>query len=166
MSGVMGLFETREALLDAIAATRARGLGGVTAFAPAYDAGVLDASGAMRSPVAGWTLAGGIAGAVAALLFTVWTVRQWPVLLVSGKPLIAWPPFLIIAFEMTILFAAMSAMTAFLVCAHRARVRSQAAYDPSLSDARFGLLVPCPAAGASEIGALMTKLGATTWHVV
>lgn len=166
MTGVMAIFERRDDLLAAIAETNARRVRGATAFAPAFDERVLQAAGATTSPVASWTLAGGIAGASSALAFTVWTIRQWPTLIVSGKPLIAWPPLLIIAFELMILVAAAAAMIAFLAAARRARRGTRGAYDPSLSDARFGLLIPCGPARVAEIGEAMTTCGAVTWRVV
>ena len=166
MTGVMALFDSRDALLAAMSAAKSRRLAPVTAFAPAYDEQILRASDGMRSGVAGWTLAGGIAGGVTGLAFTIWTVRQWPVLIVGGKPLIAWPPFLIIAFELTILVAAIAAIAAFLLGARRARRGTRAAYDPSVSDARFGLLIECGEARAREIGVLMVEQGAATWRIV
>ena len=166
MTGVMATFERRDDLLAAIAETNARRVRGATAFAPAFDERVLQAAGAVRSPVAAWTLAGGIAGAGSALAFTVWTTRQWPTLVVSGKPLVSWPPLLVIAFELMILLAAAGAVIAFLAAASRARRGTRGAYDPSLSDAQFGLLVPCGPSRAAEIGAVMTSCGAVTWRVV
>src|SRR5438105_14030653 len=46
---VMGLFDSREALLAAIDAVKGRGLTIVTAFLPAYDAAVIDAAGVPRA---------------------------------------------------------------------------------------------------------------------
>jgi hypothetical protein len=120
----------------------------------------------MRSPVAGWTVAGGLTGGAGGLAFTIWTVRQWPGLTVSGKPLVAWPPFLTIAFELTILVASIAAVGAFLVAAYRARRRSRGVYERSVSDAGFALLMSCPPAQASEIAMTMTEVGAVTCRVV
>ena len=61
MTGVMALFDSRDALLAAMAAAKRNRLAPVTAFAPTYDEQILRASDAMRSGVAGWTLAGGAA---------------------------------------------------------------------------------------------------------
>ena len=166
MTGVMALFDSRDALLAAMSAAKSRRLAPVTAFSPAYDEQILRASDGMRSGVAVWALAGGVLGGAAGLAFTIWTVRQWPSLIVGGKPLIAWPPFLIIAFEITILLAAIAAIAAFLVGAYRARRGTGGGYDPSVSDARFGLLIACSPARASEVGVLMVEQGAAEWRVV
>jgi Protein of unknown function (DUF3341) len=166
MIGVMAVFDSRDALLVAAAAAKRERLAPVTAFAPAYDERILRACGAMESSVPWWTLAGGIAGAVVGLAFTIWTVRQWPLLVVSGKPLVAWPPFLIVAFELTILVASIGAIASFLANASRARRRVRIAYDASFSDARFGLLIACTPARANEVGVLMAQHGASAWRAV
>jgi ActD protein len=166
MTGVLALFDSRDALLAAMDTAKARQLATVTAFAPAYDEEILRASGAMQSPVGRWALAGGLTGGTSGLAFMIWTVRQWPALIVSGKPLIAWPPFLTIAFELTILLASIAAVGAFLVGAYRARRRSHGVYDRSVSDAGFALLISCSPAQASQIGMLMTEIGAVIWRVV
>lgn len=52
-----------------------------------------------------FTLAGGIAGCLTGFGFTIFTVLDWP-LVTGGKPIVSWPPFVVIAFELTILFGA------------------------------------------------------------
>jgi len=65
------------------------------------------------SPVRIFALFGAIAGLLIGFGFTIYTVESWP-LLVGGKPLISIPAFLIIAFELTILFGAISSFVGFL----------------------------------------------------
>jgi hypothetical protein len=166
MTGVMGIFDERDALLRAVEAARAQQVTVVTTFSPAYDDKILAAAGARRSTVPVWTLAGGLAGGIGGLAFTIWTVRQWPVLIVSGKPLVSLPPFLIIAFELTILLAAGAAFFAAIVGGRAMRRLVRSAYDPAFSDARFGLLLACPPADAAQIGELLVRCGAATWRVV
>lgn len=66
------------------------------------------------SPLKFFTLAGAVAGLLTGLSFTVYTVHAWP-LVTGGKPLISWPPFIIIAFELTILFAAVASVAGFFL---------------------------------------------------
>ncbi|OLB60757.1 MAG: hypothetical protein DMG04_16880 [Acidobacteria bacterium] len=166
MIGVVALFEVRDALLDAIAAARAQQLTIVTAFSPAYDPRIEAAVGVPRSAVSAWTFAGGVAGAIGGMAFTIWTVRQWPILILGGKPLVALPSFLIVAFESTILIAVCAALAGFFAGGRAMRRVARAAYEPSLSEERFGLLVACVSADAPLIGELMTRSGATAWRVV
>ena len=166
MTGIVAAFDSREALLRAMAGAKAEHSTIVTAFSPAYDVEILAAADVPRSAVPSWTLAAGVMGAILGLVLTVMTVRRWPTLMLGGKPLIAVPPFLIIAVELTILFAVCATMAGFFVAGRRMQRTARTAYDPSLSGERFGVIVACPSNRASAMGELMTRHGAVTWRVV
>jgi len=166
MTGVVALFDSRDALLRAIDGARGRGLTPRAVFLPAYDPDVLHAAGAMRSWIPAWTLAGGVIGGALGLAFTIWVVQQWPVLRLGGKPLVSWPPFLIIAFELTVLLAALAAIAAFLLGCRRARRGVAVAYEPSMSDDQFGVLLACAADRAADVGEDMVRCGARLWRIV
>src|SRR5205807_189412 len=112
---IVAVFDRRDALLRAMAAAKTHEIRIVTAFSPAFDAEIVAAADAAASAVSLWTLVGGIAGAIGGLALPVWTVGQWPTLIVGGKPLVALPPFLIIAFASTILVAVCAAFIGFVV---------------------------------------------------
>jgi hypothetical protein len=162
----VAVFDARSHLLRAIADAKAQGLEIVTTFMPAYDAEIVAATGVPPSAVPAWTLAGGVAGATGGLAMTVWMALQWPILILGGKPLVSLPTFLIIAFELTILGAVCAAVVAFLFEGRRARRIGRAAYDPSLIQERFGLVVRGPSGGALSIRELMMSSGAVTWRVL
>lgn len=65
------------------------------------------------SPLRFFALLGAVMGLLAGFGFTVYTVEAWP-LISGGKPLISIPAFLIIAFELTILFGAILSFVGFL----------------------------------------------------
>lgn len=69
--------------------------------------------GLNKSPLRFFTLAGGLAGLAAGFAFTIYTVKSWP-LMTGGKPLISIPPFIIIAFALTILLGALFSFAGFL----------------------------------------------------
>jgi hypothetical protein len=166
MIGVLASFDARDALLRGIDDAKGESARPPTVFLPAYDRGVVAAVHAQRSIVPAWTLAGGVAGGVLGFGFLVWTARQWRVLMLGGKPLVALPPFLVIVFELVVLAAAIAAVAAFLLGTHRARRGVALAYDPSFSNGHFGLLVACGIERADEVGDRMTRCGATTWRIV
>jgi hypothetical protein len=164
---MIALFDSRAALLGAIGAAKARHLTIVTAFLPAYDATVIDAVGVPRAWSARIACAGGIMGGVAGLMFPAWAVQQWPRVIVGGKPLLSWPTFLIISFEMALLCAALAAVLAFLAGAWQGRRRSRRVGrvlldppPPSVSDATFALLIACSADRVEEATAVMKASGA------
>jgi hypothetical protein len=61
-----------------------------------------------------FTLLGSITGFITGFSFTSYTVKKWS-LIVGGKPIIAIPVFVIIAFELTILFGALASFLGFLI---------------------------------------------------
>ena len=67
-----------------------------------------------RSKVRFFALLGAASGTVAGFAFTILTSLSWP-LIVGGKPVVSIPPFIIIAFALTILFGALSTFAGFLL---------------------------------------------------
>jgi hypothetical protein len=63
-----------------------------------------------------FTLAGGLSGLAAGFAFTIFTVKDWPII-TGGKPLISTPTFIIIAFALTILLGALVSFAGFLLLA-------------------------------------------------
>jgi molybdopterin-containing oxidoreductase family membrane subunit len=63
-----------------------------------------------------FTLTGALTGLIGGFAFTIFTVLDWP-LITAGKPLISLPPFLVIAFELTILFGGLLSLVGFLALA-------------------------------------------------
>jgi hypothetical protein len=58
---------------------------------------------------------GALTGFMTGWLFTIFTVFHWPSpMITGGKPLISIPPFLIIAYELTILFGCLGGFLGFL----------------------------------------------------
>jgi len=57
---------------------------------------------------------GAIAGCVTGLALTIYTVLRYP-LMTSAKPYVSLLPFLVIAFELTILFGSLSTFVGFLL---------------------------------------------------
>ncbi|MEW6720352.1 MAG: DUF3341 domain-containing protein [Thermodesulfobacteriota bacterium] len=69
-----------------------------------------------RSKVRFFALLGAASGTAAGFAFTILTSLSWP-LIVGGKPIVSIPPFIIIAFALTILFGALSTFAGFLLLA-------------------------------------------------
>lgn len=63
-----------------------------------------------------FTLVGAVIGLITGLIFTIWTSLDWP-LMVGGKPIISLPAFVIVAFELTILFGGLLSFLGFLILA-------------------------------------------------
>jgi hypothetical protein len=163
---VVAYFESVPDLERAARDARLEGWRVLAACSPAFDEQVLEAVRATRSPVAMSGLLGGIAGLISGLLLTIGTVREWPGLIVSGKPLISMPPFLIIVFELTILGASIGAVWSFLVASVRARRDGDAAWDVTTTDDRFSLLLEPLDAVAERQDAVLRRLRSSAWRRV
>lgn len=62
-----------------------------------------------------FTFFGALSGTITGFALTIYTVLRWPFLITGGKPLVSIPPFIIIAFELTILFGVISTFLGFLI---------------------------------------------------
>ncbi len=77
----------------------------------------------IRSKVRFFALFGAASGTATGLALTILTSLSWP-LIVGGKPIVSIPPFIIIAFALTILFGSLSAFLGFLFLARLPGIRS------------------------------------------
>ena len=84
---------------------------------------------------------------------------DWPVL-VGGKLIASIPPYVVIAFELTILLGALITVAAVAVFSVL-MARPGAAYDPRFSDDQIGIFVPAPSDQADRVEQLLRSAGAT-----
>ncbi len=113
--GLMAEFTSGEALVGAVRRAREAGYDRIEAYSPFPVEGMSDAIGFTGSRVPFFTLVGGIAGGVGGY-FLQWysAVIDYPIN-VGGRPLHSWPEFIPATFEMTVLFAALTAVVAMLL---------------------------------------------------
>lgn len=138
--GLLASFAHVDAASDAIRALRARGHRHMTVYSAAPNHELEEALQHRVSPVRLFTLIGGLTGCAAGFGMTLWMSHDWPVV-VGGKPIGSIPPYVIIAFELTILLGALSTVAAvalFAVLMGRRGI----AYDPKFSDDQIGVFVP------------------------
>ena len=85
-----------------------------------------------------FSLLGSIFGFLGGFAFTIYTVKSWP-LITGGKPLVSIPAFLIIAFEMTILFGALASFAGFFILSRTPDVKNM--FTPEESGNQFVIFV-------------------------
>lgn len=106
---VLGLFDTPDALMQAIPKARAARLGTVEAYTPYPIHGIDEALGHRKSPLGGMVLVMGVLGALTALGFQYWiSAVDYPII-TGGKAANSWEAFIPIMFEVTVLFATFTA---------------------------------------------------------
>ena len=105
-----------------------------------------------------FTLLGCISGAVLGMAFQVMTVLQWPHL-TGGKPVISLPAFVIVSFEMTILFGAIATFVGLIVNAGLPQIRREYFHSGS-SRGDFALVVRSDPSDFESIEAALRDAGA------
>jgi hypothetical protein len=163
---VVAWFDAPDAAARAVGDVRRAGFQPITACAPVFDEALLSAIGAIRTSIPWWALAGALAGALMGLALTIGTVRQWPGLIVGGKPLVSMPPFLIISFVLAILLAAIGVIAGFLIASARARRHVIAACGPPTTDDRFGLMIDIGTSSAGAVATVLVHAGALAWRII
>ena len=158
--GVLGVFAEVDSAVEAIENLRAAGLQRIVTFSPMPSHDLEHALHPPASPVRLFTLVGGLTGAATGFALPTWTSLDWP-LVTGGKPIIAIPPMVIIAFELTILFAALSTVAGLFINARLPRARRQVIYDPSFSAGNFGVFVSADG-NAAKARDIMLQAGATS----
>ena len=112
--GLMAEFDSATDLVAAADRTREAGYKKIDAYSPFPVEGLAEAIGFHHDLVPLVTLIGGIIGGTTGFLMQYWmSAISYPVN-IGGKPYNSWPAFIIITFEMTILFAAGSAVFGML----------------------------------------------------
>jgi len=156
--GVLGAFVHVDAAVEAFRAVRALGIRNLTVYTAAPNHEVEEALAERVSPVRLFTLIGGLSGCAAGFAMTIWMSYDWPVLL-GGKPIGSIPPYIVIAFELTILCGALSTVAAVGLFSVLLRKRG-AAYDPRFSDDQIGIFVPTGQEPSTSVEELLQSAGA------
>lgn len=147
--GLLASFDYLDSAVDAIEDLRKAGFKQITAYAPYPEHHIEAALGYGQSPVRVFTLVGGLTGAATGFAFTIWTSMDWP-LVVGGKPIVSIPAYIIIAFEMTVLFGALATVIGLFILSRLPDLKPSVVYDPEFSAGRYGVFVDAPAGRADE----------------
>jgi hypothetical protein len=156
--GILASFAHIDAAADAIRALRAMGLRDFVVYTPAPNHEIEEALSHRVSPVRLFTLIGGLTGCTAGFAMTIWMSYDWPTV-VGGKPIASIPPYVVIAFELTILLGALitvAAVAFFSVLMGKRGV----AYDPRFSDDQIGIFVPARSDQVGPVEQLLRSAGA------
>jgi hypothetical protein len=130
--GLLAEFETPGQLVHAADAVREQGYQNWDCYSP-FPVHGLDRAMGLRDTRLPWVvLGGGLTGAATAILMQWWMNAVDYPLIISGKPLFSLPANIPVAFELTILFSALSAFFAMFVFNGLPRL-----YHPAFRSERF-----------------------------
>ena len=113
--GLLAEFETPQALVNAANRVRTAGYRRIDAFTPFPIEELSDAIGFRDRRLPLLVLLGGMAGTLAGLALEYWVSAMAYPLNIGGRPYASWPSFIPVAFETTILFAALTAVFGMLI---------------------------------------------------
>jgi hypothetical protein len=152
------------AVVGAVRSIREESPKGIQIFGPIMEQDLEDAIGKPPSPVRRYALIGGLTGCISGFAITVWSSFYYP-LVAGGKPLASIPAYVVIAFEMTILFAGISALIGMLIHNRMPTVQLSPAHVPSYSDDTFGVRVACDPKQSGKIEDVLRSYGPDEVHV-
>lgn len=132
--GLMAEFETPTALVNAARAARERGYWRVEAYSPFPIEELNHALRLPRNKLPLIVLAAGIMGGLVGYFLQYWSTVLYYPLNIAGRPLHSWPMYIVITFEVTVLFAAGAAFFGTL-----ALCGFPAPYHPVFNVDRFAL---------------------------
>lgn len=142
--GVVGEFASAEAVLEAAIKVHEAGYKKAEAYTPFPVEGLAEALGFHHSPVALLTLLAGIMGGGTGF-FMCWYANVISYKLnIGGRPPNSWPAWIPITFELTVLFAALTAAISMIVLNGLPRLHHPIFETPHFSEAsrdRFFLCI-------------------------
>ena len=156
---IMGLFKNEDHVISVVEALKTSPYEFIRVNMPIPSHKIMQALNMKKSKVGWFTLCGGILGFLAGFGLAAFTATRWD-LVVSGKPILAIIPFVVVGFEATILFAVFGNVIGLLT---QMRVPNDAwlkYYDPRCSGEHFGVLAACEAHQEEGLEDFFMKRGA------
>jgi hypothetical protein len=156
--GILASYEYLDSAVEAIESLRRAGFGrkAIQAYAPVPEHDLEHAMGYGQSPVRVFALVGALTGAATGFALSIFASMDWP-LVTGGKPIVSIPAFVVIAFEMTILFGALFTVIGLFINMRLPRVKPLVVYDPEFSSGRFGVYVSAAPEKMGEVRRILEE---------
>lgn len=155
--GVLASFAHVDSAVEAIAGLKARGFRDLTVYTASPNHEIEEVLDQPVSWVRLFTLIGGLTGVTAGFAMTIWMSNDWP-LLVGGKPIAAIPPYVVLAFELTILYGSLCTVAGMIILSLVKSLKGRP-FHPRFSDDLIGVFVPCSADQTPAVRELLTTAG-------
>ena len=158
---VLGVFAHVDSTVQALESLKAKGYHDLTVYMPVPIHQIEDVLERDRpvSRVRLFTLIGGLVGTISGFFLTIWSSLVWG-LVVGGKLPASIPPYVVIAFELTILFGGLASALGAIVLGRLPRVRVTRAFDPRFTNDRFGVAVHCAPDRSPSVRDILRTTGA------
>jgi molybdopterin-containing oxidoreductase family membrane subunit len=158
---VLGVFAHVDTTVRALEELKAKGYHDLTVYMPVPVHQIEDVLERDRpvSRVRLFTLIGALVGTMSGFFLTIWSSLVWD-LTVGGKHPVSIPPYVVIAFEMTILFGGVATLIGMVTLGRLPRFRPSPTYDPRFSNDRFGVAVHCAPERGGSVREILAGAGA------
>ena len=139
---VTGIFPFKDKLISAIKKLKELGYQDLEVKMPVPDHDILDVLDHKPSKIGFITLIAGITGLLTGYIGPAWAHLHWNHV-IGGKAIAAFPPFIVIMFELTILFGAVSTFIGLFILGRKRMRRAEldSEYDIRCSDDHYALIV-------------------------
>ena len=156
---LMGLFKDEDQVVAAVNELKISAYTFHRVNSPFPSHKIMDALNLKKSLVGWFTLSGGIIGLVGGFALAIFTAVQCN-LMVSGKPIVAIIPFVIVGFEATILCAVFGNILGLITQTRLPGHKLMKHYDPRCSGEYFGILASCEASQEDGLNDFFSQQGA------
>jgi hypothetical protein len=158
---VLGVFAHVDTTVRALEELKAKGYHDLTVYTPVPIHEIEDVVERDRpvSRVRLFTLLGGLTGTASGFILTIWSAMQWG-LVTGGKPVASIPAYVVIAFELTILFGGVATLIGMVALGRLPKFRPSRAFDPRFTNDRFGVAVHCAPERSASVREVLRAAGA------
>jgi hypothetical protein len=154
MPTLVSVFDFPDDVATAVRKLRGRGFQKIETYSPAPFEQIDEAMDDKPSRVRVFTLVGGLTGVFTGFAMQIWMSLEWP-LKIAGKAFTSIPPYVIISFELTILFGGLLTLLGLLIVGGLYPRRLDKAYSSRFSAEEFGVVVECGERDVAEVDALL-----------
>jgi len=161
---ILGVFAHVDTTVRALEELKAKGYHDLTVYTPVPVHEIEDVVERDRpvSKVRLFTLLGGLTGLASGWILTAWSSLEWD-LIVGGKPPIGLPvspPYIIIMFELMILFGGIATLIGMVTLGRLPQLRISSSFDRRFTNDRFGVAVHCAPERAVSVREILRSAGA------
>lgn len=161
---LVGVYAHVDELLDAVRRIKTKMPDKMVIYSPTPVHGLDDVLRPKVSPVRYFTLTGAMFGLSGGFGLAIWSSIEMS-LISGGKPVVSIPPFVVVGFEMTILFGAIVTLVGLFLSNQFPNYRIKNTYDPRFSNDRFGIAVKVPETEQSIYEEIFHSTGAEEVNV-
>lgn len=156
---LVAVFPCVDEFLSCLKTLKEEGYAIANAFSPVRLPEMQDLLTLKPSLTRTFTLIGGIIGGSGLVGLAIYAHLSFR-LIVWGKPVLAWVPWVVVAFEGTILGASLFAFLSWVFKAGLPRLSADPGYDAAFSGHKFGLLVSAAGDDMEKLEKLLKERGA------